>query len=99
MAILQSNLRRLIAARAAGLAGFLAIASCLGYGQAVNSCLDCHSAQPGKLEVTPDKFSQDIHAQKGFTVSDAKVAAHDFTVTAVSGEPITLLENAQVDQK
>jgi len=67
MAILQSNLRRLIAARAAGLAGFLAIASCLGYGQAVNSCLDCHSAQPGKLEVTPDKFSQDIHAQKGLT--------------------------------
>jgi hypothetical protein len=57
----------LIAARAAGLAGFLAIASCLGYGQAVNSCLDCHSAQPGKLEVTPDKFSQDIHAQKGLT--------------------------------
>ena len=28
------------------LAGFLVLASCLAFGQAVNSCLDCHSAQP-----------------------------------------------------
>jgi hypothetical protein len=33
----------------------------------VNSCLDCHSVLPGRLEVTPEKFSQDIHAQKGLT--------------------------------
>jgi tRNA(Leu) C34 or U34 (ribose-2'-O)-methylase TrmL len=37
------------------------------FGQAVNSCLDCHSAQDGPLQVTPEKFSQDIHAQKGLT--------------------------------
>jgi len=39
----------------------------LGYGQAVNSCLDCHSGMEGKLQVTPDKFSLDIHGQKGLT--------------------------------
>ncbi len=33
----------------------------------MNSCLDCHSAQDGPLQVTPEKFSQDIHAQKGLT--------------------------------
>jgi len=37
------------------------------YAQAVNSCLDCHSAQDGPLQVTPEKFSQDIHAQRGLT--------------------------------
>jgi hypothetical protein len=65
MAILRNKLRRSVAARFAWLAGFLALAACLGYGQAVNSCLDCHSAQDGRLQVTPEKFSQDIHAQKG----------------------------------
>ncbi len=67
MAILQNKFRRFFTARAAALAGLMALASCLGYGQATNSCLDCHSAQPGRLEVTPEKFSQDIHAQKGLT--------------------------------
>src|ERR1019366_6091175 len=67
MASLQNNLRSSHAARSAWLAGFILLASCLGYGQAVNSCLDCHSAQPGRLEVTPEKFSQDIHAPKGLT--------------------------------
>ena len=67
MASLQNNLRSSHAARSAWLAGFLVLAACLGYGQAVNSCLDCHSAQAGRLEVTPEKFSQDIHAQKGLT--------------------------------
>jgi hypothetical protein len=67
MASLQNNLRSSHAARSAWLAGFLVLAACLGYGQAVNSCVDCHSAQAGRLEVTPEKFSQDIHAQKGLT--------------------------------
>ncbi len=43
------------------------LAACLGYGQAANSCLDCHSALPAPLGVTQEKFSQDIHAQKGLT--------------------------------
>src|ERR1017187_9997136 len=67
MASLRNNLRPFHAARSAWLAGFLVLAACLGYGQAVNSCLDCHSAGEGKLQVTPEKFSQDIHAQKGLT--------------------------------
>jgi len=56
MATLRIKFRPLPAASFAGLAGFILLASCLGYGQAVNSCLDCHSAQPGRLEVTPEKF-------------------------------------------
>jgi predicted CXXCH cytochrome family protein len=32
-----------------------------------NSCLDCHSVLPDELGVTQEKFSQDIHAQKGLT--------------------------------
>ncbi|MGB9406929.1 MAG: cytochrome c3 family protein [Terracidiphilus sp.] len=67
MAILRNKLRPFIAARIVWLAGSIVFASCLAYGQAVNSCLDCHSAQPGRLEVTPEKFSQDIHSQKGLT--------------------------------
>ncbi len=37
------------------------------HAQAKNSCLDCHSVLPDELGVTPEKFSQDIHAQKGLT--------------------------------
>jgi hypothetical protein len=32
-----------------------------------NSCLDCHSALDPPLQITPDQFQQDIHAQKGLT--------------------------------
>ena len=39
----------------------------LAHGQTKNSCLDCHSALPDPLGVTQEKFSQDIHAQKGLT--------------------------------
>ncbi len=52
--------------------GFCALA-CLVVGtsmvnaQTKNSCLDCHSALPDPLGVTQEKFSQDIHAQKGLT--------------------------------
>ncbi len=67
MDMLRNKVRRFAAARSAVLAGFVALATCLGYGQAVNSCLDCHSAMPAPLGVTQDKFSQDIHAQKGLT--------------------------------
>jgi hypothetical protein len=65
--MLRNKVRGFAAARSAVLAGFVALATCLGYGQVVNSCLDCHSAMPAPLGVTQDKFSQDIHAQKGLT--------------------------------
>lgn len=39
----------------------------LGYAQTKNSCLDCHSALPDPLGVSQEKFSQDIHSQKGLT--------------------------------
>lgn len=45
----------------------LALAASLSYGQSTNSCLDCHSALPAPYGVTQEKFSQDIHAQKGLT--------------------------------
>jgi len=32
-----------------------------------NSCLDCHAALPDPLGVPKEKYSQDIHAQKGLT--------------------------------
>jgi len=67
MAILRNRLRPFSAARYAGLAGFVVLAACLGYGQTKNSCLDCHSALPDPLGVSQEKFSQDIHAQKGLT--------------------------------
>ncbi|MGP8269823.1 MAG: cytochrome c3 family protein [Terracidiphilus sp.] len=67
MASLRNKFRPFIAASFAGLAGFIMLGACLAFGQATNSCLDCHSAQPGRLEVTPETFSQDIHAQKGLT--------------------------------
>ena len=70
MAILRSNFWTFLAARSALLAGLMMLATCLGSGQAINSCLDCHSALPEPLGVTQEKFSQDIHAQKGLTCTD-----------------------------
>jgi hypothetical protein len=67
MAFLRNNLRPFSAGRYVGLAGFVVLAACLGYGQTKNSCLDCHSALPDPLGVTQEKFSQDVHAQKGLT--------------------------------
>ena len=52
MAILRNRLRPFSAARYVGLAGFVVLAACLGYGQTKNSCLDCHSALPDPLGVT-----------------------------------------------
>ncbi len=67
MATLRNKRLRLLAAGFAWLSGFLPLAACLGYGQAVNSCLDCHSLLPAPLGVTQEQFSHDIHAQKGLT--------------------------------
>ena len=66
MAILRNKLRR-FSVRTLVLAGFVVLAACLSYGQTPNSCLDCHSALPEPLGVTQEKFSHDIHAQKGLT--------------------------------
>ena len=46
---------------------FVTLVVCLGHGQTTNSCLDCHSALPDPLGVSQEKFSQDIHAQKGLS--------------------------------
>ena len=66
MASLRNKFRLTSAARFAALACSILLAPSL-YAQAVNSCLDCHSSLDGALQVTPEKFSQDIHAQKGLT--------------------------------
>jgi hypothetical protein len=67
MAILRNRLRPFSVARRVGLAAFLSLAACLGFGQTKNSCLDCHSALPDPLGVSQEKFSEDIHSQKGLT--------------------------------
>jgi len=70
MAFLRSSVRLFLKVRPALQAGLIVLATCLGFGQAVNSCLDCHSAMPEPLGVTQEKFSHDIHAQKGLTCTD-----------------------------
>jgi predicted CXXCH cytochrome family protein len=67
MAILRNNHWPVRAIRALLLAGLFLLAAGIGYSQAVNSCIDCHSAMSDNLGVTQEKFSQDIHSQKGLT--------------------------------
>lgn len=67
MAFLRNNYRPVPATRSILLAGIYMLATCLGQSQAINSCLDCHLGMEGNLGVTQEKFSQDIHAQKGLT--------------------------------
>ena len=68
MAILLNRCRSLSAVRGPVLFGILALIVPASYAQAnKNSCLDCHSALPDPLGVTEEKFSQDIHAQRGLT--------------------------------
>ncbi len=67
MAILRSKLRSFSSACYSGVAGFVLLTACLSYGQIKNTCLDCHSALPDPVGVSQEKFSQDIHAQKGLT--------------------------------
>jgi polygalacturonase len=40
-----------------------------------------------------------ISAQKGMTISDATITAHNLTVTAAEGEPVILLENAKLNRR
>jgi hypothetical protein len=40
-----------------------------------------------------------ISAEKGMTISDATVTAHDFAVKAASGAPFIMLERASVRQQ
>jgi len=67
MAILQNEIRLFATARCLIQLGLVVFAAYLSYGQTKNSCLECHSALPEPLGVTQEKFSQDIHAQKGLT--------------------------------
>src|SRR5215469_8882886 len=67
MGILRSSFPLPDKARLLFLAGGLALCLSPGYGQTRNSCLDCHSALPEPLGVSQEKFSQDIHAQRGLT--------------------------------
>jgi len=64
MAIWQSNFPRFGAARYL-LAFGLLLAASPSYAQTKDSCRDCHSGLPEPLGVSGEKFSQDIHAQKG----------------------------------
>jgi len=66
MAILR-NSARLPTTRCLVLVGLMVSAACLSNGQTPNSCLDCHSALPEPMGVTQEKFSQDIHAERGLT--------------------------------
>jgi Cytochrome c3 len=47
----------------------LALFVCAGaaHAQTASTCLDCHSALDPPLQVTAEKFAQDIHSQKGLT--------------------------------
>jgi predicted CXXCH cytochrome family protein len=67
MAFSRNNYRPALATRSILMAGILVLATCFGNGQAINSCLDCHSGMEGNLGVTQEKFSQDIHGQKGLS--------------------------------
>jgi len=67
MATLRNKLGPYCAAWSMVLAGIVILGVCPAYGQIKNSCLDCHSALPDPLEVSQEKFTQDIHSQKGLT--------------------------------
>src|SRR6478752_3379065 len=66
MAISHSNGRML----PGGLLGCLMLWAAVATGQTKNSCLDCHSNLPEPLGVSQEKFSHDIHAQKGLTCAN-----------------------------
>src|SRR6516225_6362393 len=67
MAILRNSAFPLPTTRCLVLVGLMVSAACLSNGQTPNSCLDCHSALAEPMGVTQEKFSQDIHAQRGLT--------------------------------
>lgn len=80
MAILRNRTRSFRAARYLVLFGLVALAPLVS-GQTKDSCLDCHSALPEPLGVSQEKFSQDIHAQKGLTCASCHGG------DATSGDP------------
>lgn len=49
------------------LLGALVLLAAPAAAQSKNSCLDCHSSLPDPIGVSQDKFSHDIHSQKGLT--------------------------------
>ncbi|HXY08622.1 MAG TPA: cytochrome c3 family protein [Terriglobales bacterium] len=67
MAIFRNKTVRLATSRCLVLFGLIVFVAHVSFGQAPNSCLDCHSALPEPLGVSQEKFSQDIHAQEGLT--------------------------------
>jgi hypothetical protein len=67
MATLRNKSWRLATTGFLVLFGLVVSATHIGHAQTPNACLDCHSALPEPLGVSQEKFSQDIHAQKGLT--------------------------------
>ena len=66
MATLRNNWEQRLTV-AGTVISILIVTTTLGFGQIKNSCLDCHGSMPEPLGVTPEKFTQDIHAQKGLS--------------------------------
>jgi len=66
MAIWRNKIRRSSGVSMLMLA-MMILCSRITSAQARNSCLDCHSVLPDELGVGEEKFSHDIHAQKGLT--------------------------------
>src|SRR5262252_2959821 len=79
MVILRNNIWRL---RNVKLLAMLVLFTGLAHAQAKNSCLDCHSVLPDELGVSEEKFSHDIHAQRGLTC----VSCHGGDATADEAE-------------
>lgn len=67
MAIWQNNAPSQGSLRLLMLVSFILLTASLIHGQTKDSCLYCHSTLPDPLGVSQEKFSQDIHAQKGLT--------------------------------
>ena len=81
MAMLRNKVRGFFAARSAALAGLLALAACLGYGQAVNSCLDCHSAHAGSsTESRRTSSARTFTRRKASPAPVAMAATHPATI-------------------
>jgi hypothetical protein len=67
MAISRISVRSSLGARWLLFVLLAALCASPARGQTKNSCLDCHSILPDPMGVSQEKFSQDIHAQKGLT--------------------------------
>lgn len=70
MAFLQNKTRRLATSTWLVIFWLIVFSVRVSYGQTHNSCLDCHSALPEPLGISAEKFSQDIHEQKGLTCAN-----------------------------